>query len=39
MGKQPVQVIIRTRPTVNFANQNINIDEGLGKVGINIPKD
>ncbi|KRX04254.1 P-loop containing nucleoside triphosphate hydrolase [Pseudocohnilembus persalinus] len=39
MVKAPVKVVIRTRPTANFAYKNIKIDETSGYVGINIPKD
>lgn len=38
MVKTPVKVIIRTRPTVNFANKNLKIDESAGKIDVNIPK-
>ena len=34
-----VKVIIRSRPTVNFATKNLQIDETTGDVNINIPKD
>ena len=39
MVKSAVQVIIRSRPTVNFASNNIQINEKDGKIDINIPKD
>jgi kinesin family protein 6/9 len=38
MVKAPIKVIIRTRPTVNFASKNIQIDENSGAININIPK-
>lgn len=36
--KTPIKVIVRTRPTVDFAYKNIQIDENTGHVAINIPK-
>lgn len=30
MSKTPIKVLIRARPTANFAHQNINIDENTG---------
>jgi len=39
MVKAPIKVIVRARPTVNYASKNIFIDEATGKVSINIPKD
>jgi hypothetical protein len=39
MGKSAVQVIIRSRPTVNFAAENIKVEENSGKIEVNIPKD
>lgn len=38
MIKTPIKVIVRTRPTVDFAYQNIKIDENTGHIAINIPK-
>jgi hypothetical protein len=38
MVKAPIKVIIRTRPTVNYASKNIDIDEASGKITVNIPK-
>ena len=37
--KERIKVLIRTRPTVNFASKNFLIDEATGAVKINIPKD
>lgn len=39
MSGSPVQVFIRTRPTNNFASNNIKIDESKGSILITIPKD
>lgn len=38
MVKTPVKVIIRSRPTVDFAYKNITLDENTGHISINIPK-
>jgi len=38
MIKTPIKVIVRTRPTVEYAYKNIQIDENTGHIGINIPK-
>jgi len=38
MVKAPIKVIIRTRPTTNFAGKNLKIDEQSGRVDVNIPK-
>ncbi|CAD8210486.1 unnamed protein product [Paramecium pentaurelia] len=38
MIKTPIKVIVRTRPTVEFAYKNININENTGHIAINIPK-
>lgn len=38
MKKTPIKVVIRSRPTVEFAYKNITIDENTGHIGINIPK-
>ena len=37
--KGKVKVIIRARPTVNFASKNLAIDENSGNISINIAKD
>lgn len=39
MVKTDIRVIIRARPTVNFANSNIAVDEAHNQVAIHIPKD
>ena len=39
IGSGKVKVIIRTRPTVNFATKNLQIDEHSGSINVNIPKD
>lgn len=38
MVKTPIKVIIRARPTVNYASKNIIMDETNNKISINIPK-
>ncbi|MFO0131198.1 MAG: hypothetical protein ACK52J_01015 [bacterium] len=38
MVKAPIKVIVRSRPTVNYASKNIEIDESAAKISINIPK-
>lgn len=38
MVKTPVKVIVRVRPTVNFATKNLKIDEETGYINVNIPK-
>lgn len=38
MVKTPIKVIIRARPTVNYASKNIMMDETNSKISINIPK-
>jgi kinesin family protein 6/9 len=38
MVKSPVKVIVRARPTVNFASKNLYIDEASSTISINIPK-
>ncbi|KAL4442793.1 hypothetical protein ABPG74_010682 [Tetrahymena malaccensis] len=38
MVKAPIKVVVRTRPTANFAYKNIQINESSNYVGINIPK-
>lgn len=32
MSKTPIKVLIRARPTANYAHQNINIDENTGYI-------
>ena len=39
MKKSPVKVIIRMRPTSNFAYQNLNVDEETGYSAILTQKD
>lgn len=39
MRKQSVKVVIRTRPTPNFASKNIQIDPVNSHVTVHIPKD
>ncbi len=39
MVKAPVKVVVRTRPTAQFAYKNIKIDENSNNISINIPKD
>jgi len=39
MKKTRVNVVIRTRPTANYAYNNIKIDEHTNYVGITRPKD
>ena len=39
MEKTKIQVVIRTRPTANFAYNNVKIDENTGYIGITRPKD
>lgn len=38
MVKTPVRVIVRTRPTDNFATKNIIVNENTGKIDILIKK-
>ena len=38
MVKTAIKVVIRSRPTINYATKNIEIDESQGKITINIPK-
>jgi len=38
MVKTPVKVIVRARPTVNFASKNLKIEEDTGYINVNIPK-
>ena len=38
MVKSAVQVLIRTRPTSNFANDYIHIDNNLNTIGIHVSK-
>lgn len=37
--QQAVQVVIRTRPTSNFASKNISINTDTQEIGITIPRD
>ena len=39
MVKAPIKVIIRCRPTVQFASNNIKLDETSARIAIHIPKD
>jgi kinesin family protein 6/9 len=39
MPKQAVKVIIRTRPTANFASKNLVIDQAKGQMQIMLDKD
>lgn len=39
MGKQAVKVVIRTRPTADFASKQIKIDTGKGTINITCEKD
>ena len=36
--KKPIEIYIRTRPTDNFAHNNIKIEEEKGLIKITIPK-
>ena len=36
--KTAIEIYIRTRPTDNFAHNNIKIEEERGTIKINIPK-
>ena len=38
MAKQAVKVLIRARPTANFASKNINLDPIAGTVQVSIDK-
>jgi kinesin family protein 6/9 len=38
MVKQAVKVVIRTRPTSNFASKNMNVDVNNGTISMGIPK-
>jgi len=38
MVKAPVKVLVRVRPTANFASKNLKIDEETGYINVNIPK-
>jgi len=38
MVKTLVKVVVRTRPTVEFASKNIEIDDATGKISVTIPK-
>lgn len=37
-GKQAVKVVIRTRPTADFAQKNLEIDPSKGKITIRFDK-
>jgi kinesin family protein 6/9 len=39
MVKHNVKVVVRTRPTANFASKNLNLDPSLNHINVNIPKD
>jgi hypothetical protein len=39
MTRQNVKVVIRTRPTPNFASKNLIIDQVNSTATVNIPKD
>lgn len=39
MVKHNVKVVIRTRPTANFASKNLQIDTTSNHMNVNIPKD
>jgi kinesin family protein 6/9 len=39
MVKHNVKVVIRTRPTANFASKNLQIDPTSNHINVNIPKD
>jgi len=39
MPKQAVKVLIRTRPTANFASKNLVIDQAKGQMQIMLDKD
>lgn len=38
MKKSPIKVIIRMRPTSNYAHQNMNVDEQTGQIGIHVER-
>lgn len=38
MVKSPIKVLVRARPTVNFATKNIVINEQTGHVNLSVPK-
>lgn len=38
MVKQAVKVVIRTRPTADFASKNLNIDPSGGKITVRMDK-
>jgi len=37
--KESIKVVIRTRPTPDFASKNINVDTNTQTVSVNIAKD
>jgi kinesin family protein 6/9 len=39
MVKSAVKVIVRTRPTSNFASKNIDINTDTSMIDVHIPKD
>lgn len=39
MVKSAVKVLIRTRPTANFASKNIDLNANTGEIKIFVPKD
>lgn len=39
MVKQAVKVVIRTRPTADFASKNVKIDPAKGTIGLTTEKD
>lgn len=39
MVKQAVKVVVRTRPTSNFASKNIKIDTEHSSIAVNKPKE
>lgn len=38
MKKTPIKVIIRMRPTSNFAHKNMQIDEQTGQINIHVDR-
>ena len=38
MQKQAVKVVLRTRPTSNYASKNIEINTAAGNISVTIPK-
>lgn len=39
MVRQSVKVVVRSRPTANFASRNLNIDLEAKTIEVHIPKD